>query len=280
MFPWVYDFKWEPAHLVFLGVFFTVLFTLISLLVLAMMRTVGTLRKETAEVIRWTEDFHALPVSSQACRHELTGRVEKRNCTRGFDCRSCENHKTLGTASTGQSATDAEGSSATDILGFHMPIDRLYHRGHTWVRPQTDGTMTVGLDDFAFRLIGKPDRVLLPAAGSRLVVNGTAWRLRKGTAEIRILSPVEGEVIEQGSDTLGWYLRVRSTGASFDSGHLLEKTEIRPWIRREFERLQRVLSCGLSGSSMADGGMPVEDLASVIPEGIRDQVLGEMLLDP
>ena len=280
MLPWAYDFKWEPVHLVFLSVFFTVLLTLIALLILAVLRTVRTLRQETVEAIRWAQDFHDLPASSQACRHEFTGEVDQRSCVLGFDCRRCEGHKTFQSASSNPLDIANEDSQTTDVLGFDMPPDRLYHRGHTWVKPETDGTVTVGLDDFASRLIGKPDRVFLPDTGSRLAVNGTAWRLRKGMAETRILSPVDGEVVAQGGDALGWYLRVRPTEASFDSRHLLGKAEIRPWILREVERLQGALSRGPSGSRMADGGMPIEDLALAIPETIRDEVLGEMLLEP
>lgn len=279
MFPWVYDFRWEPAHLIFLTAFGAVLLTLTSLLILTLTRTVRALRQGRAEAIRWAEDFHDLPGPSRACRHELTGEVARRTCARGFDCRTCEDHETFLSASPGP-PPDAEGARETDILGFHMPADRLYHRGHTYVHPEPDGTVTVGLDDFASRLIGRPDKVLLPPPGSRLTVNGTAWRLRKGTAEVRVLSPVDGEVMEQGGDSCGWYLRVRPAQEPLDTRRLLRDGEIRSWILREVERLEGLLSRGPAGISLADGGAPIEDLASAIPEARRDEILGEMLLEP
>ena len=48
------------------------------------------------------------------------------------------------------------------ILGAPLPQDRLYHRGHTWVRREEDGTYNIGLDDFIRRLIGNPDLIELP----------------------------------------------------------------------------------------------------------------------
>lgn len=278
MFPWVYDFKWEPVHLVFLNVFGIVLVSLISLLVLAVVRTVRILRQGKAEAVRWAEDFHDLPAASKACRHELTGEVGHRTCSNGFDCRTCKGHEAFLSASAGAPAVGSPPD--VEVFGFPTPSDRLYHRGHTWVRPEPDGTVTVGLDAFAARLIGKPDQVILPDAGTWLVVNGTAWRVRKGKAEARILSPVDGEVVAQGEEAGDWILRVRPAGELLDNRHLLKNGEIRPWIVREMERLQGVLSRDPGGTSLADGGMPVEDLSSAIPEERRDEVLGEMLLEP
>ncbi|MGH7457121.1 MAG: hypothetical protein ACRENG_37570 [bacterium] len=42
--------------------------------------------------------------------------------------------------------------------------------------------------------------------------------------------------------------------------------EIRPWIMREIERLQLALASEDLGMSLADGGVPVEDLSQGYPE--------------
>jgi glycine cleavage system H protein len=265
-------------HLVFLGVFFAVFLSLITLLVLAVLRTLQDLRLQRVEAIRWAEDFENLPEANQVCRHALTGEVAHRTCVRGFDCRGCKGHEAIRAAADGR--FDASAEADEHALGFTLPADRLYHRGHTWVRPEPDGTVTIGLDDFASRMIGQPDRVIFPETGSRLVVNGTGWRMRRGTAEVRILSPVDGEVIAPGAGDDGGYLRVRPLDGSLDTRHLLCSQEARPWILREMERLQGLLSAGGTGTSLADGGEPVQDLSTAIPETRRDEVLGEMLLEP
>ena len=81
--------------------------------------------------------------------------------------------------------------------------------GHTWARLEPDGAVTVGLDELGKRLIGAPDAVDLPAPGVRIHANGTAFRVKKRDADVRVLSPVDGEVIETGGADRGWYLRVR-----------------------------------------------------------------------
>jgi hypothetical protein len=79
------------------------------------------------------------------------------------------------------------------------------------VHAESDGAVTVGLDDLGSRLLAKPDSVALPPAGARVEINGTAFR------------------------------------------DLLRASEIKPWVRREMERLQLALSArkAVSALSMA-----------------------------
>lgn len=272
MLPFVYEFRWDAGHVIFLGAFFAVVAVIAATVGLAARRARRDLRDGLAASIRWKEDFKELPAASRACRHELTGAVARRACPNGFDCRRCETHPTLAAAATAP--------PPRAIAGFDVPEDRLYHRGHAWVRSEEDGTVAVGLDDFASRLVGKPDEVTLPAPGARVEMNGTGWLMRKGETGVRILSPIEGEVVETGGPGRGFYLRVRPSGGSLDARHLLRGAEVRSWMIREIERLQAALALDQVGISLADGGVAVEDLAATIPEEERDAVLGEMLLDP
>ena len=94
-------------------------------------------------------------------------------------------------------------------MGVNFSNHLLYHRGHTWVRPEKDGTLTVGLDEFARHLIGHPDSVQLPAKGSKIESNGIAWRMMKNGHEIRVRAPIDGTVVATGGDEDGWYLKLR-----------------------------------------------------------------------
>jgi glycine cleavage system H protein len=164
------------------------------------------------------------------------------------------------------------------ICGMPFPSDRLYHRGHTWARAEKDGTVTVGLDELGKRMLGVPDKMELPELGVRVHTNGTAWRAEKRGAEIRLLSPVDGEVIETGGPDAGWYLKVKPQGAA-DMRHLLEPSEVEAWMMRELERLQIALGVGGSSVSLADGGVPVDDIGSAYPGADWDTVSGEMFLN-
>ena len=214
-----------------------------------------------------------MPASARACRHQLTGEAPDRACENGFDCRHCAEHSRFERLRRRDASQDG-----TDHFGFDLPLDRLYHRGHTWVRPQPDGTLLVGLDDFARRVVGSPERVELPAAGSRLQVNGSAARLTTRGNDVRVLSPVDGTVVEVRGEGAGFTLRV-DPGGPAELRHLLSGAEARAWGLRELERLLRALGPSELGAALADGGELVPDVGATLPRDRYDALLGEILLE-
>ena len=277
MFPWNYGFHFATASYVFLGAFYTVLIVVATTLLNAFLRARRDLRSGKAEEIRWHSDFHELAAGDRSCRHVLTGEFQSRECPHAFDCRQCETHAKLIAIHPAVDAAAGE----EDLFGMSFPLDRLYHRGHTWAHPEADGTVTIGLDDLGSRLLGVPDAVDLPQPGERIHANGTAFRIHKREADVRVLSPVDGEVVETGGVDRGYFLRVKPIDGAMDMRHLLHGPEVKPWLMGELERLQLALSMeGASMPSLADGGVPVADIAAAYPRTDWDAVCGEMFLEP
>lgn len=280
MFPWSPEFVWDAAHLAFFGALYGVLLVVGSMLVTAALRARKGLTHADAFV--WHAAFEDLPVAARACRHHLTGEAPGRTCDNGFDCRSCASHPVFlseRARSMGSLGLDPRGSVTIEEFGLSVPLDRYYHRGHTWVRPADDGTVTVGLDQMARRVAGTPEAVELPAIGSQLKVNGTGCHMRIRGSDVRVLAPVEGEVLEAGGDGTDWMLRVKPSGAT-DLRHLLAGDEVRVWVLRELERLEQGLGLRDVGRSLADGGELVHDLSQALPRAQYDAVLGAMFLEP
>ena len=130
------------------------------------------------------------------------------------------------------------------------------------------------------RLVAGPEAIELPAIGTHIQTNGTAWHVRKRGADVRILSPLDGEVVETGVPQDGWVLKVKPDGGQFDARHLLRGAEIRPWIKREMERLQAALAPANHLPTMADGGVPMDDIAAGYPDADWDAVCSEIFLQP
>lgn len=269
MFPGVDGFHWTFAHIVFLSVFFAVVVTVLGTLASAAWRAASDLHTGRTAEICWKADFAQLPESERRCRHELAGRVETRVCPNAFDCRQCSEYAHY-------AALPATNEGNT--LGLNYPENRLYHRGHTWVAPQDDGTLTVGLDDLAERLIGDPDSVELPQEGSDIQTDGTAWRINKSGHAIRVRAPIDGTVVETGGPQKGWYLRLRPPGA-VDLRHLLRGAEVAPWLAREIERLQIELAPPTSGPALADGGVLVAGMMDAMPDADWDAALAGTFLE-
>ena len=261
-------------RIVFLGAFYSVAATIGATLLCALMRSRRALARNEAGSIRWHSDFGDLPADARACRHALTGEMPGRICPNAFDCRACARHAQFVAHAPTPPATDSE----DEIFGMSFPLDRLYHRGHTWVKPQPDGTVCIGLDELGKRLMPHPDIVDLPAPGATLHANSAAFRLGEGGANVPILSPVDGKVMETGGPDQGWYLRVRPSNSNFT--HLLRGAEVRHWVMRELERLQLALTAEGAAPALADGGVPVEDIPASFPAADWDAVSGQMFLAP
>jgi hypothetical protein len=273
MFPGIDGFHWTVGHVVFLSLFFAVALTILVTVASAALRTARDLRTHAATDLCWKSDFAELPESDRRCRHELAGRVISRTCDNAFNCRHCSKYSQFAVLpATGQAQS----------LGLDYPADRYYHRGHTWVRPADDGTVTIGLDDLAQHLIGEPDSVRMPNVGDELEINQTAWRMKKNGKEILVRAPLEGTILGVGGPHDGWYVKIRPALDAHDPAtlrHLLRGPEVDGWIGRELERLQLQLRAPNSPPALADGGVLLPDLMNAVPEADWDTALADTFLE-
>ena len=272
MFPGVDGFHWTVGHVIFISLFCAVALTIAVTIVKAAWHTARDFRNHRAIDYCWKADFAELPVADRRCRHELAGRVISRTCDHQFDCRTCENYPHFAVLPATGYAQD---------LGLDYPSDRLYHRGHTWVKPEVDGTVSIGIDAMADHLIGTPDLVELPKVGDELEVNQTAWRIKKNGHEIDVRAPLEGTVLSVGGEN-GCTLKLRPRFDLKDSKslrHLLRGPEVHGWIARELERLQLELRPAGTLPSLADGGVLVHGLMDAVPAGDWDSVIADTFLE-
>lgn len=272
MFPGIDGFHWTVGHVVFLCLFFAVALTILATVASAAWRTVRAFRDRRAVELCWKSDFTDLPEADRRCRHELAGRVISRTCDNNFDCRHCESYSHFAVLPA---------TGLTQDLGLDYPGDRLYHRGHTWAKPENDGTVSIGLDALADHLIGTPDSVEVPQIGQELEVNQTAWHIKKNRQEIRVRAPLEGTVISAGGQEENWTLKIRPRLDVQDpktTRHLLRGPEVHGWISRELERLQLQLRPIGTQPSLADGGVLIRGLMDVLPKSDWDAVLADTFL--
>ena len=274
MFPGIDGFHWTFGHILFLSLFFAVALTILLTVVSALRRTARDFRTHRAIDLCWHADFAELPEANRRCRHELAGRVISRTCDYAFDCRHCEKYSQF-------AVLPATGN--VSALGLDYSEDRYYHRGHTWLKPEEDGTVTIGLDELAKRLIGDPDSFTPPDIGDDIELNQTAWRIKKNGKEIQIRAPIEGTIVGIGGPKEGWYLRIRPRLDPHHPAtlrHLLRGPEVHGWLARELERLQLQLRAPNTPPALADGGVLLPDLMNAVPDADWDTVLADTFLEP
>ncbi|KJK58609.1 glycine cleavage system protein GcvH [Saccharothrix sp. ST-888] len=85
----------------------------------------------------------------------------------------------------------------------NTPADLKYTDTHEWVRIEADGTLTVGITDFAQEQLGDIVFLELPHAG-RQVKTGEAIAIVESTkAACDLYSPGTGEIIAPNTDAAG-----------------------------------------------------------------------------
>ena len=164
---------------------------------------------------------------------------------------------------------------------FRVPEGYGFHQGHSWMKvdlisPDRRRLVKVGLDDFAQKLIGKVDAVVLPAVGSRLTQGDKGWSLMVDSEAIPMLSPVDGEVVAVNEEVLrypgilnrdpygdGWLLKVKSDRIAADTRNLLSGKVARAWMETSLENLHPIRHEAV-GPVLQDGGLPLDGIARVL----------------
>jgi glycine cleavage system H lipoate-binding protein len=172
---------------------------------------------------------------------------------------------------------------------FSVPEAVYLHPGHTWARLESDGTVTVGLDDFAHRLVGPVAEVGLPQLGAGVSQGAAAIRLGADHKTVSMLSPVDGTVVavnrsaaeqpERLGDPYGagWLFKVKTSKLAANAKQLLSGEGARRWLDAAGESLAARLSPQL-GHVLQDGGVPIHGIARELDPENWDHIAREFFL--
>lgn len=144
--------------------------------------------------------------------------------------------------------------------------ERYFHPGHGWVLVHKPRLVTVGVDDFAARFVGKLESVEIRKPGTALQQGEPLVTLRRGKRSLTLLSPLSGILMDVNSrlfswPTLvndspydrGWIARISPARLSVDLTNLLEGPAVQHWR----EGIRELLSSWFAprlGTVLQDGG--------------------------
>ncbi|MGA3115704.1 MAG: glycine cleavage system protein H [Syntrophobacteraceae bacterium] len=181
--------------------------------------------------------------------------------------------------------------SAERIAGFLVPPDVMFHPGHAWARAEDLDTVTVGMDDFAAKLLGSADSISLPKPGSRVKQGALGWGFKTDCRVIHMLSPVEGEVLavnDAVADSLaaafedpygkGWLFKVRSKNLTSNLKNMIPSGMVGEWFESIRQTLASKSLAPTSAPLYADGGEPVPGFAKAIDPERWDDLAREFFL--
>jgi len=174
---------------------------------------------------------------------------------------------------------------------FAVPEGVYYHPGHMWATVEAADLVTVGIDDFAQKLVGPIARVSLPQIGASVAQGDAAVALHVDDRSIPLLSPVEGKVVALNKEVLrtpgvingdaygkGWLMKVHVPRLQGNLKNLISGTLAKRWIDEAQQRLSAYVTDPAVGATMADGGVPVTGIAKNLAPTTWDQMAKEFFL--
>ena len=164
-----------------------------------------------------------------------------------------------------------------------------FHPTHSWAKV-TDDVVTVGIDEFTNKLMGKVQKMNIPKVGSFLQQGQTAWKLQRGKRELAQSSPVEGEVVAINEELMnnpskinespykeGWILKIRPTSLRQNLKNLLSGETAKNWL--ENARSQFVLRFANEvGPVCQDGGELIDNAGELLTDAEWNEVLNEFFI--
>jgi len=167
--------------------------------------------------------------------------------------------------------------------GFRLPGGVFVHGGHTWAFLEPSGEARVGIDEFARGVIGRIDRVEMPAPGAALRQGERAFTVVQGKKRIELVSPLDGVVAAVNPDPSalkgdayqsGWLLAVTPGNLAHNLKKLRIAADAAAWIEKETRRFAEFIALHSArplevGVTMQDGGQAAA--------GALEKIDGELL---
>jgi glycine cleavage system H lipoate-binding protein len=141
------------------------------------------------------------------------------------------------------------------VAGFSLANNYYFNQGHMWARVEYGGRVRVGMDDFALRLFGPPDKFELPALGQALVQGEPGVGFTRGKHGAQALSPVRGVVVavntriqvqpDEANNSpygRGWLMVVAPDKLTPNLSKLTFGLETDKWLEEEAGRLMEIVA--------------------------------------
>jgi glycine cleavage system H lipoate-binding protein len=165
------------------------------------------------------------------------------------------------------------------VAGFQVPENLRYHAGHTWALSESRDLVRVGMDDFAAKLVGKIENIVLPQRGRWVRQGQKIWTILRDGKSVDMVSPIEGTVSDINEAVLkdpelarkdpygeGWLVTVQAPDAKINFRNLLGGMLARVWTEESALRLRKRMPVAMASALAQDGGVAVDDITEHLPD--------------
>ncbi len=246
-----------------------------------------SLTKRSGDFVFWQDKLNKQPLSRRPCIHHMKGRIDFKACPKAYHCIDCEFDQFF--QDQFKVYARVEQIDFCDIRGFSLPAGYYLGSGHTWIKLEGNGMVTMGIDDFAVRLLGKFDTLSAPLMGKPLARGGKAFTLGRGTHSVTFLSPLSGVVtqvnalvrnhpdaIVQSPYTDGWVLTLNCPDLKNEIRDLLFMETATAYMDDSARDLYGFIE-DRTGLKAADGGQLVPDIYGNLPHVSWEELVDRFL---
>ncbi len=142
--------------------------------------------------------------------------------------------------------TEKEDASMHKI---NVPAGVFFSPDHTWGSIEINGLVRIGIDDFAQKLIGKIDQIILPPIGQKIKMGEPLFSIKQESRKAAFLSPVTGEVkyvntrlldnvnlIKKRPFEHGWICYVEAANLKDELNNLKIGPDAASWYKNEIDK--------------------------------------------
>lgn len=175
----------------------------------------------------------------------------------------------------------------TNPFPIQLPHGVSLATNHTWLKPNADGTVTIGFDAFLSRLLGVIDKIAFPREGEVIVpAAATVTATSKGHS-LRIAPAALGQVIQLNKEALknpslilsdpygkGWLMRIkpRAEDVSATKHFLVDRPA--EWLKEQAMLIRDFISINsqqLQPVVLQEGGLPIEGVLQQFDESVWNE---------
>jgi glycine cleavage system H lipoate-binding protein len=169
-------------------------------------------------------------------------------------------------------------SSLFGKSSFFIPSDISFSKGHTWLKKDNKGLISIGIDEFGSMALGPVSILNCAAIGKELKRGEMIFEGAYGNRKVKFLSPINGIVKSVNENIFGkkisnpyetWGVQIVSDDFSKNKEMFVTGKEAFNWLKKESIKLKdfivnHSLRTDLAGTTMLDGGSLSNDTISLL----------------
>lgn len=246
--------------------------------------------KKSDAFIFWQDKLNCQPLSRRPCIHHMKGRIDFKACTKSYHCIDCEFDQYF--QDSFKVYARVEEINFDKIKGFSLPAGFYLAKNHIWIKIEGNGMVSMGIDDFAARLLGQFDDSSTPLMGKPVKRGKPVFTLGRGENNVTFISPVSGVVTEinakakkdpglinQAPYTDGWLITLFCQDLKQDLKSLMFMDTASEFVDVQAKRLYGYLE-EKTGLKAADGGELVRDICGSLPDVSWQELVSTFLSAP